>query len=151
MHTVTRVQASGLSSNKPPPAINLTDGALKHLQKLKAERSGANGGRLLLRVGVKTGGCSGMSYELDFAEESSLAPTDSIFEYGDGSIAVCTDAKALLYVFGMELGWSDALIDGGFKFRNPNADKSCSCGKSFGVTNQPMPAKPQPCSSSSSG
>lgn len=131
-----RVSAQGNAlGRKPPPAITLTDAARTHLGKLRKEKAVQ---RLLLRMGVKTGGCSGLSYDLQFEQEGNLAPSDAIFEYEEG-LALATDPKSLLYLFGMELDWSDALIDGGFKFRNPNADKSCSCGKSFGVTSVPVP------------
>eukprot|EP00887_Chlorella_sp_A99_P000949 scaffold5.g949.t1 len=142
-----RVSAQGNAlGRKPPPAITLTDAARTHLGKLRKEKAVQ---RLLLRMGVKTGGCSGLSYDLQFEQEGNLAPSDAIFEYEEG-LALATDPKSLLYLFGMELDWRrvlgrrgvvcvDALIDGGFKFRNPNADKSCSCGKSFGVTSVPVP------------
>lgn len=86
---------------------------------------------MLLRVGVKEGGCSGMSYTMDFAEKESVTDEDSVLEFGDMKI-IC-DPKSLLYIFGMELDYKSALIGGGFAFRNPNADKTCGCGKSFSV------------------
>lgn len=67
---------------------------------------------------------------MDFEEEGQVGSQDTVMEYGEGFRLVC-DAKALLYLFGMSLDYSDALIGGGFKFNNPNATKSCGCGKSF--------------------
>lgn len=112
------------------PAIGLSDKALTHLQKLRSQ-SGSD--HLLLRIGVKSGGCSGMSYMMDFEQESNVKEgEDSIIDY-DGQFRLVCDSKSLLYLFGMQLDYSDALIGGGFQFQNPNAQDTCGCGKSFGV------------------
>lgn len=113
----------------PPPAITLTDNALEHLKKLQADNKDAN---VLLRVGVRQGGCSGMSYQMDFETEGNIAGDDYIINYEGGFRLVC-DPKSLLYLFGMSLDYSTALIGGGFQFHNPNAADTCGCGKSFGV------------------
>lgn len=110
------------------PAIRVSDAALDHIKKMREESGGKE---LLLRVGVKEGGCSGMSYTMDFAEKENVKDDDSVLEFGDMKI-IC-DPKSLLYIFGMELDYKSALIGGGFSFRNPNADKTCGCGKSFSV------------------
>ncbi|XP_065875694.1 iron-sulfur assembly protein IscA, chloroplastic [Euphorbia lathyris] len=107
------------------PAISLTDGALKHLNKMRKDRDDD----LCLRIGVKQGGCSGMSYTMEFENRANARPDDSIIEY-NGFVIVC-DPKSLLFVFGMQLDYSDALIGGGFSFKNPNATQTCGCGKSF--------------------
>lgn len=114
----------------PAPAIGLSDKALTHLQKLRSQ-SGSD--QLLLRIGVKSGGCSGMSYMMDFEQESNVKEgEDSIIDI-DGQFRLVCDSKSLLYLFGMQLDYSDALIGGGFQFQNPNAQDTCGCGKSFGV------------------
>ncbi|XP_044470155.1 iron-sulfur assembly protein IscA, chloroplastic [Mangifera indica] len=107
------------------PAISLTENALKHLNKMRFERSED----LCLRIGVKQGGCSGMSYTMEFESRANARPDDSVMEY-DGFVIVC-DPKSLLFLFGMQLDYSDALIGGGFSFKNPNATQTCGCGKSF--------------------
>ncbi|KAI3824415.1 hypothetical protein L1987_05874 [Smallanthus sonchifolius] len=107
------------------PAIALTDNALKHLNKMRSEKSED----LCLRIGVKQGGCSGMSYSMEFESKENTRPDDSVMEY-DGFVIVC-DPKSLLFIFGMQLDFSDALIGGGFSFKNPNATQTCGCGKSF--------------------
>lgn len=107
------------------PAILLTENALKHLNKMRSERSED----LCLRIGVKQGGCSGMSYTMEFENRANARPDDSVVEY-DGFVIVC-DPKSLLFLFGMQLDYSDALIGGGFSFKNPNATQTCGCGKSF--------------------
>jgi len=69
---------------------------------------------------------------MDFTEESNINEDDQIDEHEDG-IRVIVDPKSMLYLFGMDLDYSDELIGGGFQFHNPNAESSCGCGKSFGV------------------
>ncbi|TMW99825.1 hypothetical protein EJD97_001907 [Solanum chilense] len=107
------------------PAISLTDNALMHLNKMRSDRNED----LCLRIGVKQGGCSGMSYTMEFEKQENARPDDSIIEY-NGFVIVC-DPKSLLFIFGMQLDYSDALIGGGFSFKNPNATQTCGCGKSF--------------------
>ncbi|XP_030461955.1 iron-sulfur assembly protein IscA, chloroplastic [Syzygium oleosum] len=113
------------ASEQLKPAISLTDNALKHLNRMRSERSED----LCLRIGVRQGGCSGMSYTMDFENRSNARPDDSIIEY-NGFVIVC-DPKSLLFLYGMQLDYSDALIGGGFSFSNPNATQTCGCGKSF--------------------
>uniref|UniRef100_A0A2P2IWI6 Core domain-containing protein n=1 Tax=Rhizophora mucronata TaxID=61149 RepID=A0A2P2IWI6_RHIMU len=107
------------------PAISLTEKALRHLNKMRTERNED----LYLRIGVKQGGCSGMSYTMEFEDRANARPDDSVIEY-DGFVIVC-DPKSLLFIYGMQLDYSDALIGGGFSFKNPNATQTCGCGKSF--------------------
>jgi iron-sulfur cluster assembly protein len=105
--------------------IQMTDTALQHVLLLK-EKQGKD---LCLRVGVRGGGCSGMSYTMNFEEAENIQPTDEVFDYS-GFKVVC-DPKSMLYLYGLVLDYSDALIGGGFQFTNPNADQTCGCGKSF--------------------
>ncbi|CAN6202582.1 unnamed protein product [Urochloa humidicola] len=127
---VSSPPAAAATSGSISPAISLTEKALKHLNKMRAERSED----LCLRIGVKQGGCSGMSYTMEFESRANASPDDSIVEY-DGFAIVC-DPKSLLFMFGMELDYSDALIGGGFNFQNPNATKTCGCGKSFATSKE---------------
>jgi iron-sulfur cluster assembly protein len=105
----------------------MTDTALQHVLALR-ERQGKD---LCLRVGVRQGGCSGMSYLMDFEDVSQIREDDEVFDY-DGFKLVC-DRKSILYIYGLVLDYSDAMIGGGFQFTNPNAAQSCGCGKSFAV------------------
>lgn len=107
--------------------IQMTETALKHVLSLRDKQ----GKDLCLRVGVRNGGCSGMSYMMDFQDPSQIRDDDEMFDY-DGFKIVC-DRKSMLYLYGLVLDYSDALIGGGFQFTNPNASQSCGCGKSFGV------------------
>ena len=89
-----------------------------------------------LRVGVRSGGCSGMSYTMDFICSSEINSDDKIYDYSlnsDQSFQVICDPKSLLYIYGMQLDFSKELIGGGFNFVNPNASQTCGCGSSFAV------------------
>ncbi|MNK87953.1 Iron-sulfur cluster insertion protein ErpA [compost metagenome] len=83
----------------------------------------------LLRVEVKKGGCSGLSYKMDFVSEPQ--PGDKVFESNGAKVAV--DSNSLLYILGMTLEYSGGLNGKGFVFNNPNATKNCGCGSSFNV------------------
>jgi iron-sulfur cluster assembly protein len=107
--------------------IQLSEAALRHVQFLRDKQ----GQDLCMRVGVRQGGCSGMSYMMDFEDPSKIGEKDDVFDY-DGFKIVC-DRKSLLYLYGLMLDYSDAMIGGGFQFTNPNASQTCGCGKSFGV------------------
>mmetsp|Transcript_9489 Transcript_9489/g.8488 ORF Transcript_9489/g.8488 Transcript_9489/m.8488 type:complete len:158 (+) Transcript_9489:14-487(+) len=108
-------------------AVYITPVAMDHLITLHSKQTDKN----LLRMGVKAGGCSGMSYVMDFIDQSEVLEDDYIEEFD--SFKCVIDPKSLLYIFGMYLDYSNELIGGGFKFKNPNAETSCGCGKSFGV------------------
>tara|TARA_B100000700_G_scaffold285674_1_gene339859 strand:- start:226 stop:618 length:393 start_codon:yes stop_codon:yes gene_type:complete len=112
--------------------ILITSSAMDQLAKLCREQ----GEDKLLRVGVRSGGCSGMSYTMDFVPSSEIQENDEIYDYlspgGDPFRVIC-DPKSLLYIYGMQLDFSTALIGGGFNFTNPNASQTCGCGSSFAV------------------
>ena len=88
---------------------------------------------LILRMGVRNGGCSGLSYVMDFSTADEIQEEDEVDTYENEGIQCVVDAKSLLYLYGLELDYSDELIRGGFKFFNPNAEENCGCGSSFGV------------------
>lgn len=85
--------------------------------------------KYFLRVSVKGGGCSGLSYNLDFDNEEKTG--DQFFE--DKGIRIALDMKSFLYLAGTELDFTDGLNGKGFNFNNPNASRSCGCGESFSV------------------
>ena len=118
MTEVTQQQQSG---------IQLSEVALRHLLALREQQ----GEDLCLRVGVRNGGCSGMSYMMDFEDPSKVREDDEVFDYE--GFKIVSDPKSLLYIYGLTLDYSNALIGGGFQFTNPNASQTCGCGKSFGV------------------
>lgn len=107
--------------------IQLSEAALHQVRSLR-DRQGKD---LCLRVGVRQGGCSGMSYMMDFEDISQVRSDDEVYDY-EGFKIVC-DRKSMLYLYGLMLDYSDAMIGGGFQFTNPNANQTCGCGKSFGV------------------
>jgi iron-sulfur cluster assembly protein len=115
------------TTSAPQKGILLSEAALKHVLALRESQ----GTDLYLRVGVRQGGCSGMSYMMDFEDPSKVQEKDQVFDY-DGFKIVC-DPKSMLYLYGLMLDYSNAMIGGGFQFTNPNASQSCGCGKSFGV------------------
>ena len=108
--------------------ITITPEAQDHIAKLRA----AEGPGTHLRMGVKAGGCSGMSYAMDLCKEDDITEQDHVEEWPEG-FKVVIDPKSMLYLFGLELGYSNELIGGGFQFKNPNAETSCGCGTSFGI------------------
>jgi len=105
----------------------MSEAALKHVMALREQQ----GTDLCLRVGVRQGGCSGMSYMMDFEDPQNITEQDEVYDY-EGFKVVC-DRKSLLYLYGLMLDYSNALIGGGFQFTNPNATQTCGCGKSFGA------------------
>ena len=112
--------------------ILITEPAMKQLAALMTQQ----GDTKVLRVGVRSGGCSGMSYTMDFIEATEIRSDDEQYVYeptGAPSFTVVSDPKSLLYIYGMQLDFSSALIGGGFNFTNPNASQTCGCGRSFAV------------------
>ncbi len=103
--------------------ITLTDAAIARVKNLQTQRSTA----APLRLGIKQGGCSGLSYLMDFAEQ--LETDDNQYECNGVKIVINNSNLAQLQ--GLELDYTEDLLGGGFRFRNPNASKSCSCGTSF--------------------
>lgn len=112
--------------------IQITEPAMRQLTALAAQQ----GQGKVLRVGVRSGGCSGMSYTMDFIDAATIREDDERYTYqpAEGaSFDVVCDPKSLLYIYGLQLDFSTALIGGGFNFTNPNATQTCGCGSSFAV------------------
>ena len=108
---------------KTEPEIHVTPKAIDKIRQAFAKQ-GVQG---VLRLGVLGGGCSGLSYQFKF--DTKQRPTDTVFEF-DG-VKVVVDPKSLLYLHGMTLDYKESLMQSGFAFENPNAQKSCGCGTSF--------------------
>ncbi|KFA58245.1 iron-sulfur cluster assembly protein IscA [Gilliamella sp. Choc4-2] len=106
-------------------AITLTNSAADRVQAFLANRGKGIG----LRLGVKTSGCSGMAYVLEFADV--INDDDSVFE--DKHVKVIVDKKSLVYIDGTELDFVKEGLNEGFKFNNPNTKNECGCGESFNV------------------
>ncbi|MDO8793635.1 MAG: iron-sulfur cluster assembly accessory protein [Vicinamibacterales bacterium] len=107
--------------------IQITEVAAKKIRSLMAKQGIADGG---LRVGVKGGGCSGLSYTFAWEREARMG--DEVFEGLDGA-KIYVDKKSLLFLKGTVLDYDTALLGKGFVFNNPNAKQSCGCGSSFGA------------------
>lgn len=93
------------------------------------QEEGFNAERDYVRVGVKSGGCSGLSYELKF--DNSIGDSDKVFE--DNAVRIIVDKKSFLYLVGTILEYSGGLNGKGFVFNNPNAQRTCGCGESFSL------------------
>lgn len=107
--------------------IKITEKAVKEIMQIMKENSIPEG--YGLRVGVKGGGCSGLTYTLGFDAEQKEG--DTVIEVND--VRLYVDGKSLFYLTGTELDFTDGLDGKGFVFNNPNATKTCGCGESFGV------------------
>ena len=105
--------------------ITLTQSAAKHVASYLAKRGKGVG----LRLGVRTTGCSGLAYKLEYADD--VRPEDIQFE--SHGVTVIVDPKSLPYLAGTELDFASEGLNEGFKFNNPNVKDSCGCGESFNV------------------
>ncbi len=105
--------------------VTLSESAAKHVTNFLTKRGKGIG----LRLGVRTSGCSGMAYKLEFVDET--ADDDIVFE--SNGVKVFVDPKSLPYLDGMELDFAREGLNEGFKFNNPNVKDQCGCGESFNV------------------
>lgn len=106
-------------------AVTLTETAAERVKNFLANRGKGAG----LRLGVKTSGCSGMAYILEFADD--VEENDEVFE--SNGVRIIVDAKSLIYIDGTELDYGKEGLNEGFKFNNPNVKDQCGCGESFTV------------------
>ncbi|MBW8079023.1 MAG: iron-sulfur cluster assembly protein IscA [Gallionella sp.] len=105
--------------------ITLTETAARHVQNFIAKRGKGVG----LRIGVRTTGCSGMAYKLEFADVFG----DDDLQFQSNGVTLLVDPKSLPYIDGMELDFQREGLNEGFKFNNPNVKNECGCGESFQV------------------
>jgi iron-sulfur cluster assembly protein len=111
-------------------SITVSERAADRIHQLEKEKNFAKG--VKLRVGVVSGGCSGLTYELDFDEgDVDEAQKDQLFE--DNGVKLIVDMRSFLYLSGTELDYTEGLEGEGFHFHNPNATRTCSCGESFSI------------------
>jgi iron-sulfur cluster assembly protein len=109
-----------------PQAIKITDAAAARVQALLAKRGKPSAG---IRIGVRTKGCSGLSYTIEYADERSKF--DEVVE--DKGVTVLIDPKATLFILGTEMDYVEDKLQSGFVFKNPNEKGRCGCGESFHV------------------
>nr|ARO91235.1 hypothetical protein [Rhodochaete parvula]ASK39683.1 cyanobacterial iron-binding protein [Rhodochaete parvula] len=116
--------------NKNTTIIQVSEEAATEIKKLSMSKDD-NQPKILIRIGVKQGGCSGLAYFMELTNFNQISTSDEIIDYDDFSL-IC-DNKSLLYLYGMLLNYDKSMIGGGFKFSNPNALQTCGCGKSFNL------------------
>ena len=108
--------------------INVTEKAQARILA-GLEKQGVSPAEGGLRLGIQGGGCSGLSYSVQF--DTQARERDRIFQFGE--VRIFVDPKSFLYLHGMTLDWEDTLMRQGFVFKNPNVSKSCGCGTSFSI------------------
>ena len=106
-------------------AVTLTENAARHVQSFLTKRGKGVG----LRLGVRTSGCSGMAYKLEFAD----AVDEGDLQFESNGVTLLVDPNSLPYIDGMELDYTREGLNEGFKFNNPNVKNECGCGESFSV------------------
>jgi iron-sulfur cluster assembly protein len=121
----TQIAEELLPRTEPAMAVTLTEAAARHVTRYLGRRGKGVG----VRLGVKTTGCSGLAYKLEYADE--VAPNDIVFE--DHGVKVLIDPKSLPYIDGTELDFVREGLNEGFKFHNPREKDRCGCGESFRV------------------
>ena len=108
-------------------AVSMTPKAIKQISNLMA-KDGHQG----LRIGVKTGGCAGMEYTMDFVTE--VDPMDEVVEQSGARVMIAPMAQ--MFLFGTEIDYETSLLESGFKFKNPNVTEACGCGESIKFAEQ---------------
>lgn len=109
--------------------ISISDRAIKRIDEIRTEQNVPKDA--FLKVGVVSGGCSGLTYDLDFDSDVEPQDNDKVFELN--GMKVLVDMRSFLYLAGTELDYTDGLEGEGFHFHNPNASRTCSCGESFSI------------------
>ena len=119
-----------------PKAITLTDRAATRVKDIMAKSETPKIG---IRLGVKNGGCAGMEYTMDYADEKQ--PLDEVVE--DKGVTILIEAKAVLFLLGTEMDWEEDKLSAGFRFNNPNQTDACGCGESVTIVPAQAPVKHQ--------
>lgn len=109
--------------------IKVSERAAKRIREIQSEQSIPENAPL--RISVKSGGCSGLTYDLDFDTHDEIEQNDEQIE--DNGIRMIVDMRSFLYLAGTQLDYTDGLTGQGFHFQNPNAARTCSCGESFSL------------------
>jgi iron-sulfur cluster assembly protein len=110
-------------------SITISERAAKRIHEIRHEQNVSP--EIPLRVSVVSGGCSGLTYDLDFDSQKEISNEDKEFE--DNGVKVVVDMRSFLYLAGTNLDYTDGLTGQGFHFHNPNAVRSCTCGESFSL------------------
>ncbi len=111
-------------------SISITERAASRIKQIRNEQQIAEDA--LLRVGVVSGGCSGLTYDLEF-DSTPQSGEQELQKFEDKGIKLVVDMRSFLYLSGTELDYTEGLDGQGFHFHNPNANRTCSCGESFSI------------------
>jgi iron-sulfur cluster assembly protein len=125
--TTTQTTTPARPRRERPKAVRLTDSAAARIRAIMAD---ADGKYLGVRVGVTNGGCAGMSYTMDYAED--LRPLDEVVE--DRGVKIFIEPKAILFLIGTEMDFVTEKLGARFVFNNPNQTAACGCGESVSIT-----------------
>jgi len=123
---MTTTQTTARPRRERPKAVRLTDAAAARIREIMADAEGRYQG---VRVGVTNGGCAGMSYTMDYAEE--VKPLDEVVE--DKGVRIFIDPKAILFLIGTEMDFVKEKLGARFVFNNPNQTAACGCGESVSI------------------
>ncbi len=110
-------------------SISISERAANRIHEIREEQNISD--EIPLRVSVVSGGCSGLTYDLDFDSKKEISKDDKQFE--ENGVKVVVDMRSFLYLAGTNLDYTDGLTGQGFHFQNPNAVRSCTCGESFSL------------------
>lgn len=111
-------------------SISITDRAAERIKQIRKEQQISDDAKL--RVGVVSGGCSGLTYDLEFDRDNGSSD-DEDQEFEEKGVKLVVDMRSFLYLSGTQLDYTEGLNGEGFHFHNPNANRTCSCGESFSV------------------
>jgi len=125
MEALTTPATATKASERPPP-LRITEAAAEKIRQLLAKRGKPSAG---IRIGIRTKGCSGLSYTLEYAD--AKGPFDEVVD--DKGVTILIDPKATLFIIGTEMDYAENKLESGFVFRNPNEKGRCGCGESFHV------------------
>lgn len=125
MEALTTPATATKAPERPPP-LRITEAAAEKIRQLLAKRGKPSAG---IRIGIRTKGCSGLSYTLEYAD--AKGPFDEVVD--DKGVTILIDPKATLFIIGTEMDYAENKLESGFVFRNPNEKGRCGCGESFHV------------------
>lgn len=123
---VLTTPATATKAPERPPPLRITEAAAEKIKQLLAKRGKPSAG---IRIGIRTKGCSGLSYTLEYAD--AKGPFDEVVD--DKGVTILVDPKATLFIIGTEMDYAENKLESGFVFRNPNEKGRCGCGESFHV------------------
>jgi len=134
-YVLTKTEFEMSQTYEMPKAITLTDRAAARVKDIMAKSETPKIG---IRLGVKNGGCAGMEYTMDYADDRQ--PLDEMVE--DKGVTILIEAKAVLFLLGTEMDWEEDTLSAGFRFNNPNQTDACGCGESVTIVPAQAPTAP---------